>query len=255
MLDPAGMNRAVYTAASGGLAALARLEAVTQNMANVQTAGYKAERAVFRVRPLDESVSVELDPELGRTAAQVAQVATIRDFSQGPVRRTDNPLDVAITGDGFFVVSTARGERYTRQGTFSLDAEGYLTTQHGERVQGDNGSDLRIGTGDVAIGEDGSVTVDGTPAGRLKLVGFGEQPALTAEGAALFAPAPGAAPTPLDASAVRVQGGAIEGANVDAVAGMIELVDVSRGFEAYMHTLEKIDGVIQRSINEVGRVG
>ena len=249
------MNRSVYTAASGALAALARLEAVTQNLANAQTAGYKAERVVFRVRPLDESVPVELDPELGRTAAQVAQVATIRDFSQGPVRRTDNPLDVALTGDGFFVVTTPRGDRYTRQGTFTRDAEGYLTTQHGERVQGDNGSDLRIGRGDVSIGEDGSVTVDGSSVGRLKVVSFGAEPALTAEGTALYAPAPGAAPTPLDASAVQVQGGAIEGANIDAVAGMIELIDVSRGFEAYMHTLEKVDGVTQRSINEVGRVG
>jgi flagellar basal-body rod protein FlgG len=249
------MNRAIYTAASGGLAALARLEAVTQNMANVQTAGFKAERVVFRVRPLGESAPAELDPELGRTAAQVAQVATIRDFSQGPVRRTDNPLDVAITGDGFFVVTTARGERYTRQGTFSLDAEGYLVTQHGERVQGENGSDLRIGSGDVSIGADGGVTVDGASVGRLRLVSFGDQPALLAEGAALFKPAPGATPTPLDATAVQVQGGAIEGANVDAVAGMVELVDVSRGFEAYMHTMEKIDGITQRSINEVGRVG
>jgi flagellar basal-body rod protein FlgG len=249
------MNRAAYTAASGALAAMARLEAVTQNMANVQTAGYKAERVVFRVRPLDESAPAELDPELGRTAAQVAQVATIRDFSQGPVRRTDNPLDVAITGDGFFAVTTPRGERYTRQGTFTLDGEGFLVTQNGERVQGENGSDLRIGTGDVAIGNDGAVLVDGAPAGRLRLVSFGPEPALLAEGAALFVPAPGVSPTPLDATTARVQGGAIEGSNIDAVAGMIELVDVSRGFEAYMHTLQKIDGVTQRSINEVGRVG
>jgi flagellar basal-body rod protein FlgG len=248
------MNRAVYTATSGALAALARLDAVAQNLANAQTAGYKAERVVFRVRPLDESAPAELDPELGRTAAQVAQVATIRDFAQGPVRRTDNPLDVAITGDGFFAVATSRGERYTRQGTFTLDAEGYLVTQHGDRVQGENG-DLRLGAGDVGIAQDGGVTVDGAPVGRLRLVSFGERPALVAEGAALYAPAPGAVPAPLDAAAARVQAGAVEGANVDAVAGMIELVDVSRSFEAYMRALERVDAVTQRSINEIGRVG
>jgi flagellar basal body rod protein FlgG len=248
------MNRAVYTAASGGMAALARLEAVTQNLANVSTAGYKAEHLIFRVRPLDESVPGSVEPILGRTAAQVAEVATVRDFSPGPVRLSGNPLDVAIHGQGFFAVATPRGERYTRQGSFTLDGEGYLVTQHGERVQGDQG-DLRLGTGEVQIGEDGSVSVDGRPSGRLKLDDFGAEPALVAEGSSLFAPAAGATPAPLDAAAVHVQSGALEGANVDAVGGMIELVDVSRAYESYMRAIQRLDEVAQRSINDVGRVG
>src|SRR5207249_3833634 len=139
---------------------------------------------------------------------------------------------VAVNGDGFFVVATARGERYTRQGSFSRDGDGYLVTQHGERVQGDGG-DLRIGDGDVAIGEDGTVAVDGSATGRLKVVSFGAHPGLVPEGAALFAPAPGIAPTPLDATAVSLEPSALEGANLDATAGMIELIDVARGFETY----------------------
>ena len=248
------MNRGLYTATSGGIAALARLDSVAQNLANVGTAGYKAERLVFRVRPLTESVPGATDPIVNRTAAQVAQVATVRDFTQGPIRLSGNPLDVAIAGDGFFAVSTPRGERYTRQGSFSLDAEGYLVTQHGERVAGEQGGELRVGGGDIAIGSDGTVTVDGLPSGRLKVVSFGDTPALTPEGSTLFAPAPGAAPTPIDAASVDLQPGALEGANVDAVGGLIELVNVSRMFESYMKTLQRIDEVAGRSINEVGRV-
>src|SRR5207249_284129 len=166
---------------SGGLAAQARLDAVTQTLANVGTAGYKAGRPIFRLHPLDVSqLGLPEPPEL-RAAAQVTESETIRDFSQGPVRATGNPLDVAVAGEGFFVVATPRGERYTRQGSFGLDGEGYLVTEHGDRVQGDNG-DLRIGTGDVAIGDDGQISVDGISGGRLKLVGFGEHPPLMAEG-------------------------------------------------------------------------
>ena len=83
---------------------------------------------------------------------------------------------------------------------------------------------------------------------------FGEHPALMPEGAALFAPAARATPTPLDATAVRLQPGALEGANIDAATSMIELIDVSRGFETYMHAMQRLDEVAQRSISDVGKV-
>jgi len=250
------MNRGIYTLTSGGIAALSRLDAVAQNLANVGTAGYKSGRLVFQVKPLGPAANAgatPLQPALARTAAQVMEVETIRDFAPGPVRASSNPLDVAINGDGFFVVSTPRGERYTRQGTFTRDPDGVLVTQHGEHVQGDNG-DIRLGEGDVAIGDDGTIAVDGSPVGRLKVVSFGASPALVPEGATLFAPARGAVPETLDATAVRLQPGAIEGANVDAASGMIELIDVMRGFETYMHAMQRLDEVVQRSITDVGRV-
>ena len=250
------MNRTIYTVASGGMASLARLEAVSQNLANANTAGYKAGRLVFRVRPLsrEEDVSgLSLDPVLGRTAAQVGELESVRNFAQGAVRSSGNPLDVAISGEGFFAVATPRGERYTRQGSFTLDGEGYLVTQHGERVQGDGG-DIRVGGGDIAIGGDGSITSDGLAVGRIKVVSFGPKPPLVPEGAALFAPIGGATATPVDATAVTLQPGAIEASNVDAVASMVELVEVSRGFESYMRAMQRLDEIVQRSINEVGKV-
>ena len=256
LLDPgnAPMNRGLYTAASGAVAALARLDAATHNVANVNTIGYKAERAVFELHPLDAGARAAVDPVLGRTAGQVRHQATIRDFSPGPTHQTGNPLDVAIDGAGFFAVATPRGERYTRAGNFALDREGYLVTATGLRVQGDAG-DIQVGTGDVEIGADGTISADKAPVGRLKLVQLGEPPRVLAEGGALFAPAPGAVAGPLDDTEVRVVPGTLEGANVDAVAGLLALVDIARSYESYMHALRRFDQLAERAINEVGRVG
>ena len=249
------MNRGLYSAASGAVAALLRLDSASQNMANVNTAGYKAERQVFRLRPLDQGPRGAFDPTLGKTGAQVIVAGTVRDFSPGAARPTGNPLDVALESNGFFVVATARGERYTRNGAFTRDGEGYLVTQRGERVQGTSG-DLRLDQGEVTIADDGSVSVDRNPVGRLRVVAPVDPRALVAEGASLFAAAPTAAPPgAADDATTHVRQGALEGANIDAVRGMIELVDVARGFDTYMHTLRRLDEITQRTINEVGRVG
>src|SRR6185503_8559655 len=108
------------------------------------------------------------------------------------IRTTGNPLDVAIAGSGFFAVQTARGERFTRQGGFERDAEGYLATVGGERVLSDQQTDIQLGDGAVEIGEDGTIRADGTNVARLRVVSFGDRPALVPEGRALFVPAPGA---------------------------------------------------------------
>lgn len=250
------MTRGLYAAASGAVAALLRLDAVSQNLANVNTAGYKGARPVFSVKgdgdvPPDPGAAVSPERQLG--VAQVQEASMQRDFSPGPVRRSGNALDVAIEGPGFFAVATPRGERYTRQGSFALDGDGYLVTEHGERVQGEQG-DLRIG-GEPLIAEDGQVsTADGGSVGKLKIVGFGDKPALVAEGDSLFAPTPGVVATPIKESDVRLEQGAIEASNVDAVRSLMELVEVSRGFESYMKALQRFDEIGQRSINDVGRV-
>jgi flagellar basal-body rod protein FlgG len=248
------MTRGIYTIASGGVAAMARLDAAAQNLANVGTAGYKAERVTFSLRPLVAGPA-GVDPVLARTAAQVRHAATVRDFSQGPIRTTGNALDVAVTGAGFFAVQTARGERYTRQGSFDRDAEGYLVTAAGERVLSEQETDIRLGDGAVEIGEDGTIRADGSEVARLRVVTFGDRPPLVPEGRALFAPAPGAVGRALAASETRVVPGAIEGANVDAIRGLVDLVELTRGFESYMKALQRLDETTERSISDVGRVG
>jgi len=245
------VNRGLYTVASGGVAALARLDAAAQNLANVNTAGYKASRPIFRLRPLGSDVPGGVDPVLNRTSAQVVEAQTNYDFSPGPVRGTGGQLDVALTGNEWFVVSTRAGQRYTRQGSFALDREGYLVTAHGDRVQGDGG-DIQLAQGDVSISANGRVVQDGKDKGQLKLVRFGATPALVPEGGTLFR-ATGPAPTPVEAREVSVVPGALEGANVDAVRGLVDLVDISRAYESYMNALRNLDDLTKKSISDVGR--
>ncbi len=240
-----------YIAASGGMAALARLEAVAHNLANANTAGYKAERPVFRLR---QDVQPPPGEPLRMTAgAQVVQADTVFDFSTGPIQATGNPLDVAIPGREFFAVRTDAGERYTRQGIFRLDPEGYLVTASGARVQGANG-DLRLPPGGVEIAENGAILVDGIEAGRLKLVRFPDPPPLVPQGDALFAPKPGTTGTPVPEDQVQLDPKSIEGSNVSAIGSLIELVDVSRSFESYMRALKQMDQVAGHAIDDVGKV-
>ncbi len=248
------MTRGLYAAASGAVAALERLDAVAQNLANVNTAGYKAAHPVFRVRGDGDSSAeaLAISPARQRGVSQVIEASMDRDFSPGSVRQSGNPLDVAIEGPGFFAVTTTRGERYTRQGAFALDGQGYLVTQHGERVQGEQG-DIRL-EHEPVIASDGSVSVDGSIVAKLKVVGFGDRPAVIPEGTSLYAAAPGAVAQPLKDDDVHLQQGAIEVSNVDAVSSLMELIEVSRGFESYMKTIQRLDEIGQRSINDVGRV-
>jgi flagellar basal-body rod protein FlgF len=248
------MNNGIYTITSGGMAAMARLEAVTQNLANVNTAGYKQALLVFAERPVGATIGG--DRTLGAISRHVSQVETVLDFSQGPIHATGNPLDVAIDGNGFFVVSTKAGERYTRQGTFDLDRDGRLVTHAGDPVQGEGGEIVvPQGKSDIRIGEDGTVSADRVEVGRLRLVDFGDDPALVPEGGALFSAAPGAAGAPLGPEDVRLRPEAFEGSNANAVTGMIELVEVNRGYESYMRAMQRLDDLQSRAINEVGRIG
>lgn len=252
------MTRGLYTLASGGLAMEMQLDAVAHNVANANTPGYKAERFVFESSPILNGPLPALDdPVLLELIPQVVEGIQRRDFSPGPVTPTGNPLDVSIdVPNAFFAVSTPRGERYTRQGTFALDGEGFLVAGNGQRVQGDGG-DIRIDTqeGPLDIADDGTIFVDGVRVARLRLVDFGPNPRLVPEGAEVFATAPGVFGSELEAEDVAVSQGAIERSNVDAVKGITQMVEIARGYESYMRAITRLDEIARRTIDEVGRVG
>lgn len=251
------MTRGLYTLASGGLALEMQLDAVTQNVANANTAGYKAERFVVESMPLLNAPPPVDDPVLLELVPQVVTGQQLRDFSPGPTTTTGNPLDVAIGNEhAFFAVGTPRGERYTRQGTFGLDDEGFLVTGLGERVQGTSG-DIRVDQtdGPLVIADDGTLWVDNVRIDRLRLVDFGPNPRLTPEGEALYVAAPGVLGRDLEAEDVSVTQGAIERANFDAVKGVTTMVEIARGYESYMRAISRLDEITRRTIDEVGRVG
>src|SRR5690606_12854265 len=154
---------------------------------------------------------------------------TFSDMTAGTLRATGNPLDMALEGDGFFTVETPAGARYTRDGRFTLDGEGWLVTLEGHRVLGEAGPIQTQGT-DVHVTERGVLWVDGAPVAVLAVVDFPDPQGLTREGGSLWAASEWSGePVP---AAARVHGGYLEEANVNVVMTMVELIAAHRAYEA-----------------------
>jgi flagellar basal-body rod protein FlgG len=250
------MTGALYAVVSGSLAAVERLEVAANNLANVGTAGFKQQ--FLRIRAMDpdglaitEGTGTIAETAEGTTTAITYE--TVTDFSQGVIRESGNALDAALVGPGFFVVNTPQGERYTRQGQFQLGPDGTLLTAAGFRLQGTNRQDLRLSAGAVEIETDGAVRVDGVRVGALRLVGFEDaERVLRPEGGGLFTRVGDVVPQAIDRGETRVAPKAIELSNVNAVEGLLELIDVARGYEAYMRAMQQVDGTVETAIREVG---
>lgn len=241
------MDAGIFSAVSGSLAAQTRLDALANNLANASTVGFKAERVLQRAEKAGDVV-----PPPTAVPTPVTRDWVETDFSQGSIGKTGNPLDVALAGEGFFVVKTERGDRLTRSGDFSIDAAGYLATSDGSRVQG-TGGDISIPKGPVVFGTDGSVRAGEQNVGQLRIVTVENPAKLLRESGT----SPAAKRVPLtDAvrGSVQVVQGATEGANLSPVEGLVALIETVRGFETYMRAAERLDQMTSKAINEVGRV-
>ena len=179
--------------------------------------------------------------------------AQTTDFSRGSIRETSRSLDISLDGDGYLVVQTPRGERYTRQGSFTLDNAGQLVTQSGELIVGDSGP-ITVPPGEVSIGEDGTVTANGKFAGRLKLVEFANaNQALTKEGSSLFAATGRQVAT--EASATRVVQGTLEMSNVNSLTEMVAMMQNTREFESLQKAVSMMMNDIGKTVaTELGRL-
>ena len=237
------MNSGMYAALSGNLAALRRLEVVSNNLANANTAGFKADQIQF------ESVLANVKNPTQDPVFSNERFST--DFSPGPMQKSDNPLDLALEGDGFFVVNTPQGTAYTRQGNFHRGPGGRLVNADGYEVQGSNGP-ITVSGGRVQIGGDGVVTVDGVAAGTLARVDFPKPYALSKAGAGLFVPAnPQAPATP---STAEVKQGYLEGSNVKVIVEMARMIEASRYFETCAKAVKSYDEMTARAANDLGKV-
>jgi flagellar basal body rod protein FlgG len=241
------VNSGIYSAVSGSISAMTRLDAIANNIANASTPGFKAERFVQHAAAAGSEV-----PPPTAVATPITRGHVETDFSQGEIEATGNPLDVAISGPGFLVVDGPHGERLTRRGNLSVDAEGFLATTDGLRVQGDGG-DLTIGKGPVVITADGTVRVNDAVAGKLRVVTVADPTQLLREGGTTFALGK-QTPTDVAPEQVRVTQGALEAANLSPVESLVALVDTMRGFEAYMNAAQRLDQVTAKAISDVGHV-
>jgi flagellar basal-body rod protein FlgF len=223
------------------------LDVIANNMANVTTNGFKARQARFR-EFLMPSARADAFPQPDQALSYVIDAGTPLDLATGAIEMTGNPLNAALKGDGFFVVQTAAGERYTRNGAFELDAQGRLITTDGHVVMGQAGP-ITIGPEEtnVGIAPDGAVTSSQGERGRLRLVRFANPQDLKNEGANVFSAAEQAQP----AVNVRVEGGAIERSNVKPVLEMSRLIDVNRSYSSIANMIGRMDELRRSAISRL----
>lgn len=240
------MNAAMYKAASGSVAEMRRLDVATQNLANLKTVGYKGQRLAFG------EVLAAAGGEAERAGGMVGIAEQRTDFSQGELHHTGNDFDLALDGDGFFVVQGRQGRRYTRQGTFTLAADGTMMSGSGEAVLGEDNVPIRVSGKKIEVTPEGVVRSEDVEIGRLRIARFADPRALAKEARGLFRAPDNAKTEP--AADVRVVQGAIEQANVNPVDAMITLITIHRQFEAYGKVMQMMDAATGKMISEGARL-
>ncbi|MBN2687641.1 MAG: flagellar basal-body rod protein FlgF [Deltaproteobacteria bacterium] len=220
------------------------LDTATHNVANVNTPGFKAEKVFF----------LEGSSAGGGSETAIVKEPLLRiDYSPAHVQKTGNVFDVALGGDGFFVVETKTGNGYTRNGRFSLNSEGTLVTQNGDYVLGTSGR-ITISGNDVQIDEKGAIRVDGGTVGSLKVVEFEKPEMLSNAGKGLLL-------DPNDTAGLKdkedpaIHSGCLELSNVQAIREMVNMIRIHRSFEAYQKTMQTLQDQEKLSTTRIGRVG
>ena len=231
------------------------LDVIANNIANVTTTGFKADGSLF-----EEYLS-----SAARAAGTGARISYVRDrgiwhdMSQGPVERTGNPLDIAIQGDGFLTVQTARGQRYTRNGSLQINATGQLVTNEGDAVLGDAGPIVfQPNDRQISIGRDGTITVregnnkNDTARGKLQLVAFANPQSLKKDGGSTFNAPNGTTPQP--ATQASIVQGALEKSNVRGVLEMSRMIEITRAYTQIAAMLQQQDSQSQQAIDKLAEV-
>jgi len=248
------MIRGLYSAVSGMLTAVRRMEVATNDLANVQTTGYKAERtssATFAEQLVRQMNGQRSGAALGTLALSTAPAIPELDMSQGSMQQTGRPLDLALEGPGFLAVQTEGGVRFTRDGSLTRDALGYLATSTGALVLGEQGP-LQVPPGRVGVTQDGTVLAGDAPIGRLLVVEFAPGTQLTKVGNNELVPVNGvAAPTRSASTAIRQ--GFLEGSNVDLTATMTTVLELQRAYEANQRMIQYQDQMMGRAVNDIAQ--
>lgn len=252
------MDSGYYAACAGLRARAEALDLMASNLANSQTSGYRGQSAVFQSLLATErqgGFAGALRGASGENAGQVAGGAlnravnefgvlgnSVLDLAPGNLEHTGGNLDLAVEGPGFFAVEAGPSVFYTRNGAFRVSADGQLVTADGHAVLGEQGR-LHLPGGPVTIGPDGTVSVQGASAGKLRVAEFAPGTALRAEGGSLYSAPEGAARAGTG-SAVRQ--GMLEGSNVNAVSAAVALMAVQREAEMLQRALSLFNSEFQR---------
>ena len=281
------MLRGLYTGASGMQAQIHKMDALSNNLANVDTTGYKKDTSVSKafpqmlIRRMNDEVyrfpfgSVDTSPVVGKLGSGIELNEIYTQFEQGSLKETGNPFDLALDGKGFFTVETPAGERYTRNGTFMIDNNGLLVTKEGLPVQGENGY-IYLKKNNFVIDKQGRVFQNADFADdpqrlvsmrendwanleqvdSLKIVDFTRDRYLKKQGSSMWmATDESGSPKDVELGAsTKVIQGFLEKANVNPVTEMVAMISVNRAYEANQRVISTHDQMTDKLINQAVRV-
>jgi flagellar basal-body rod protein FlgF len=244
------MDNSLLVSLSQQLAAFRSVDVIANNLANMSTPGFKRETERF-----EEYIEREppAEGQIGtHTISFVKDAGIIRDLSQGELIHTGTPLDVGLNGNGYFMVQTPAGMRYTRDGHFTLDPNGQLVTSQGYPVQGDGGAiTITPDDGDINIGPDGSISsvINGNAnqIGKLQVVDFTDDSALTKEGANFYSTTQATNP-----ATATVQQGMLESSNVQPVIEITHMIDVTRAYQMTATLSSSQEDLLRQAISQLG---
>lgn len=273
------MFRGFYTAASGMISQQRRQEMITNNVANINTAGYKADQVSLRSfpelliqqmnstnLPLKHGIRKNQSVPIGSLNTGVYAQELIPNFSQGMIRETGIETNIALIdgtypdemGTIFFSIENEQGNiRYTRNGNFTVDGEGYLTTNEGFYVLDDSGERIIVENENFILSSEGMIELDNANI-PLGIVYIANPEDLVKEGNGLYNPdienVQAADPTAVGAT-FSVQQGFLEGSNVDAQQAMTDMIQAYRSFEMNQRILKAFDESMERAVNDIARLG
>lgn len=282
------MIRGWYTGASGMTAQQWRLDAVSNNLANVDQDGYKKDVAVHKAFPEllmrrlnDDGVykhpfgSADAAPVIGKigTGVELNELFTV--FDQGSMKETENDFDIALDGKGFLAIQTPYGERYTRNGSFHLGKEGYLETKEGYPVLGENGP-LRVKANNFKVDKDGQIWINNeypddpdvfvsrdrntwretVLLDTLKIVDFENERYLEKQGSSMYRSTDISGQAEIMQNGIRpkVMQGFVEASNVNPVTEMVQMIEINRAYEANQKVIQTTDSLTGKLFNEVIQV-
>lgn len=263
------MLKGLYTAYTGMINEQNRMDVLTNNLANVDTIGFKKEGAtsqsfnsVFIDKIRDDSECTDLPRRIGQANPGVKIGEGYTDYSQGPLQVTDNDYDLALGSEGFFTIefTNKAGETstmYTRDGNFQVTREGYLVTTDGDYVLGmaENNTTQRIQLNPdlpMTVDEQGRIFQDDRMVARLKITDFADYNYLRHYGESYYTPVEGAEPG--DATDCLILQGYLETSNVSVVSEMVNMITVSRQYEANQKVIQTYDSSLDHAVNEIGKI-
>jgi flagellar basal-body rod protein FlgF len=243
------MDNTLLINLSQQVAADRTMDVIANNLANLSTPAYRREEMQF------QEYLANAQPAEGESGAHalsfVENAGVVRDMTPGHIDVTNSPFNFAVNGQGYFAVQTADGERYTRDGSFTLNAQGRLSTADGDAVEGEGG-DITVtqDDGDIHVAKDGTVSGAKGQLGKIKLVSFDDERALVKEGSNDYS----TTQLPKSASAATIEQGAIERSNVEPVVEISNMIEIMRAYQATTSLTESQEQLKRNAIDRLSQV-